>query len=203
MLELWLIRHGESTWNRENRIQGQSDPPLSDLGILQAKALARRLARYTFDAAFSSDLQRAYHTAQLALPATELRCDARLREIHFGVLEGKIWEGLEGDEGRILESWREDPYHNRLPGGESYRDLAARMAEWIESLPRSGRFVAFAHGGSIRSALYHFTGRPDGHSWRFVIDNTAISRLVIGEQGVIIHSVNDAAHLEGLSLEDR
>jgi probable phosphoglycerate mutase len=202
MLELWLIRHGESTWNRENRIQGQSDVPLSELGVRQGEALARRLRGARFDAVFSSDLQRAHHTARLALPAAEVQLDARLREIHFGVLEGKVWEGLEGDEGRILERWREDPYLNRLPQGESYRDLSERVADWLESLPRSGRVAAFAHGGTIRSVLYRFTGQPDGHNWRFFIDNTSISRLVIGERGVIIHSVNDAAHLEGLTLED-
>ena len=203
MLELWLIRHGESTWNRENRVQGHSDVPLSEPGVAQAEALARRLQAQRFDAVFSSDLQRAHHTARLALPGAEICCDARLREIHFGVLEGKIWEGLGGDEGRILESWREDPYLNRLPQGESYRDLAERVAAWLDDLPRAGRVAAFAHGGTIRSALYRFTGQPDGHNWRFFIDNTSISRLVIGEQGTIIHSVNDAAHLEGLRLEGR
>jgi len=197
-LELWLIRHGETPWNREARAQGQSDPPLSELGVQQAERLAQRLAGVTFDAVYASDLARARYTARLVLPAAEIKLDKRLREIHFGDWEGKVWLELEGADKAALDAWFKDPYRRRAPGGESYEDLLARVSEWLKSLPKTGRVVAFAHGGTIRSALYHFTGLPHDQSWRFHVDTGSITRIIIGDQGAILTTVNDTAHLEGV-----
>ena len=72
VLELWLIRHGETDWNRERRIQGQRQNPLSALGIKQARRLGLRLEAETFDKVYSSDLKRALQTAQLAVPDADI-----------------------------------------------------------------------------------------------------------------------------------
>lgn len=201
MLELWLIRHGETLWNREDRIQGQSDPPLSDLGVQQAKRLAKRFQEQAFDAVYSSDLDRAHMTARLVLPGAKVKTDTRLREISFGNWEGQIWRDLKSDEGALLERWWRDPYENRAPGGESYRNLSERVKAWLAELPKVGKVIAFSHGGTIRSALYAHTGQPEGGVWRFHLDNTSINRVLIGEGEVTLLTVNDAAHLEGWSLD--
>jgi broad specificity phosphatase PhoE len=194
-LELWLVCHGETPWSREGRAQGQSDPPLSELGVRQAELLGRRLTGVSFDEVYTSDLARARYTARLALPAAEIKLDARLREMHFGVWEGKIWSSLEDDDRRALERWRQDPYRCRAPGGESYEDLLERVSAWLAELPPSGRVIAFTHGGTVRCALYRFTGLPQGASWRFQIDTGSVTRLVIGAGGAVVSAVNDTAHL--------
>ncbi|HNR00235.1 MAG TPA: histidine phosphatase family protein, partial [Trueperaceae bacterium] len=90
MVELWLIRHGETEWNRQGRIQGHSDNPLNDLGRAQARALGGRLAVVRFDRIYSSDLGRAIETARLVFPDRAIETDVRLREVSAGVLEGKV-----------------------------------------------------------------------------------------------------------------
>lgn len=199
-LELWLVCHGETPWNREGRAQGQSDPPLSELGVQQAELLGRRLAGVSFDEVYTSDLARARYTARLALPGAEIQLEKRLREIHFGSWEGKPWEALEGEDKAALEAWFKDPYRQRAPEGESYEDLLARVSAWLAKLPPTGRVAAFAHGGTIRCALYHFTGLPQGASWRFQVDTGSLTKLVIGEQGAILGAVNDTAHLTNAPL---
>ncbi len=195
MLELWLVRHGETPWNSEGRALGQSDPPLSELGVRQAELLARRLGKVAFDAVYTSDLARARYTARLALPAAEIRLEPRLREVHFGAWEGKRWAALQGEDKIALQRWRENPYRERAPGGESYEDLLARAEAWLAELPTTGRVAAFAHGGTIRCLLYHFTGLPVAAAWRFQVDTGSVTRLFLGEQGAVLQAVNDTTHL--------
>jgi len=196
VLELWLIRHGETDWNAQGRIQGAADVPLNALGLRQAALLRERLVGQRFDAVYASDLARARVTAETALPDAELRLDPRLRELAYGVLEGKAWRTMSEEEAAIAAHWHEDPYTRRVPGGESYADLTERVEAFRAELPSEGRVAAFSHGGTIRSALYAVTGRPNGAAWRVAIGNTAISRLRFDERGVTILSVNDEAHLE-------
>lgn len=194
MLELWLVRHGETPWNSEGRALGQSDPPLSELGVRQSELLARRFRTVVFDEVYASDLTRARYTARLALPAAEIRLEPRLREIHLGDWEGKRWTALEGKDKVALQTWRGDPYHERAPGGESYEDLLGRVSTWLPELPTSGRVVAFAHGGTIRCALYAFTGLPKAAAWRFQVDTASLTRIRLGEP-TVLEAVNDTAHL--------
>ena len=196
MLELWLIRHGETDWNAQGRIQGAADVPLNALGLRQAALLRERLVGQRFDAVYASDLARARVTAETALPGADLRLDPRLRELAYGVLEGKSWRTMSEEESAIAAHWHEDPYTRRVPGGESYGDLTARIEAFRAELPERGRVVAFSHGGTIRSALYAVVGRPNGVAWRVAIGNTAITRLRFDPRGVTVLSVNDEAHLE-------
>ncbi len=197
MLELWLVRHGESLWNGEGRVQGQGDPPLSALGRVQAQRLAPRLSRTPFSAVYSSDLQRTTETARSALPGACTTADPRLRELHFGVWEGNTWSGVADTDAAALSAWLSNPYTNTPTGGESYAALSQRVQAWLSSLPRTGRVVAFTHGGPIRVILHSLTGLPDGHRWRFEVGPASLTKLVLGDQGAIIKTVADAAHLEG------
>ena len=199
--EIWWIRHGETEWNASGRIQGSSDVPLSDAGRAQARALGERLRDVRFDAVHASDLERAHETATLALPDVEPVADRRLRELAYGLLEGASWSRLTPEQAEAARVWREDPARLRLPPGdadaESYNDLTERVQEFVRSLPASGRFAAFAHGGTIRSALYATLGDPAG-AWRVAIDNTSVTRVRTDARGVTIVTLNDHAHLSAV-----
>ena len=195
MLELWLIRHGETDWNAQGRIQGSADQQLNARGLAQARRLGARLASVRFDAVYASDLQRAAQTARTALPDAEVQFDARLRELAYGVLEGRTWAELDAPTEAMAAHWREDPYGRRIPGGESYDDLLERFEAFRADLPAEGRVAAFTHGGLVRSALYATVGRPDGRAWGFAVENTGITRLRFRPERVTLVTVNDHAHL--------
>ena len=197
MLELWLVRHGETVWNLEGRVQGRSDPPLSEVGRVQAGKLAPRLARTAFSAVYSSGLARTDETARLVLPGASVVMDSRLRELDFGVWEGELWSVVADTDAAALHAWFADPYRNTPTGGEPYAALGERLRAWLASLPGTGRVLAVTHGGPIRALLYGLTGPPDGHRWRFDAAPASLTKLVLGEQGAIIKTVGDTAHLEG------
>jgi len=146
-LELWLVRHGESTFNAEGRFAGWSDPPLTPAGEAMARALIPRLAGIHFDGIWRSDLIRTRETARLA-GFPDVPADARLREIHFGDLEGRTFLEM-GDEWRArLRSFADFV----APNGESAAELRRRAEDFVAGLA-PGRHLIFSHGGWIRSLM--------------------------------------------------
>jgi len=196
-LELWLIRHGETLWNRERRIQGQQQNPLSELGVKQARRLGVRLEGGTFDAVYCSDLKRAVQTAELALPGVTPCFDKRLREISRGVLEGKVDADLTPEELRVREEMRSDRYAYRPPGGENFADVWARVSDWLGDLPREGKVVAVTHGGVIHSVLRILLDASGPTTWAFAVNNASITRVRLEEGRATLLTVNDHAHLLG------
>lgn len=201
MLELWLIRHAQTIWNAERRIQGQSDAPLSARGVAQAEQLALRLKSLQFERVYSSDTRRALHTAEIALGGKKVEQEPRLREMSYGMLEGKVRSELAGAERETFTAYWRDPYKVALPQGESWCDLDARVAGWLNDLPPTGKVAAFSHGGTIRSALFYVTGTPKKREWNALFGTTSITRLWLGEAKTVV-SLNDTAHLLGSDLED-
>lgn len=146
-VELWLVRHGESTFNAEGRYAGWSDPSLTEAGEAMARALRLRLSGVAFDGIWRSDRIRTRETAHLAgYPAA--RVDERLRELDFGELEGLTYFEA-GEEWRHrLRSFADF----QAPGGESTADLQARVEAFLGDLP-PGRHLVFSHGGWIRCVI--------------------------------------------------
>mgnify|MGYP001822020338 CR=1 FL=1 len=141
--ELWLVRHGETTLNASRRLAGWTDPPLTEMGRRQAVALRRVLEDQVFDQVWSSDLERAVTTAQLAWG--EARPDARLREINFGDLEGLSYDEVDLAFAELILEFR----GFRIPGGESHEDFRGRVHGFIDNLA-PGRHLLFVHGGVVR-----------------------------------------------------
>ena len=144
-IELWLVRHGETTANQSSQLSGWSDVPLTARGIEQARALRLVLAGRRFDAAWCSDLERARSTAAIAWPEPA-QPDRRLREMNFGELEGADWYGIADELRQGIMDFEEDV---AAPGGETFAALRSRVLEFVESLPQ-GRHLVFTHGGVIR-----------------------------------------------------
>lgn len=197
MKEMWLVRHGETSWNTEGRFQGHYDINLSPEGLHQAYRVAERLASsgYLFDALYSSDLQRARLTTSPIAEALHLTpiYDPRIREIYAGELQGLLRSEMVERYPEFHQAVQDDPWNARRPGGESMADLAARVQRFIDDLP-DGRFVVVTHGGVIRAAL-KIVLRLENGTWRkFQIQNTSITRLLYPE-GMAL-SVGDVGHLE-------
>lgn len=165
---LLLVRHGESTWNRESRMQGQSDSALSDLGRRQAERLGMRLAREPITAAYASDLQRAYETAKIALAGRgiEVVPEPALREIRHGVWEGLILDEVDARYPGMREWFYSDPAERAVPGGETMREVQSRacaaIGRIIATHPDETVLIA-THGGTLKSMLCHWLELPLSH----------------------------------------
>ena len=141
--ELWVVRHGETPSSRGRKLAGWTDVPLTERGEAQAAALKPAFAAQPFDGVWSSDLLRALTSARLAWG--EPRPDRRLREIHFGELEGADYMVMNGAIQEQLQRFE----GFAAPGGESFDDMRARVLAFVEELP-PGRHALFAHGGVVR-----------------------------------------------------
>ena len=142
-LELWLARHGETTYSASKRVAGWSNPPLTALGCEQAAALKPFFDGNEFAGVWSSDLDRAIESARLAWG--EASPDRRLRECDFGDLEGCSYEEADGEHGEVFRLFRDFD----VPGGESHGGFRDRVHSFIEELA-PGRHALFVHGGVIR-----------------------------------------------------
>lgn len=204
--EFWVVRHGESTWNADGRYQGQTDVPLSHIGILQATTLAERLTGTHFDAVYSSDLARASQTAETVAERLAGRPTVQpepgLREIDVGELGGLVVADIEVRHPGYLAALRADPWTTRRPGGESMQDLFARCAVAFDRLRArhaGGRVLVFTHGGVVRVAVGLALGGVPNHAWaRLSVTNTSITRVLLGENSGTLLGFNDDAHLEDL-----
>ena len=159
MTELWLVRHGETDWNREQRLMGQLDIPLNAEGMRQAAELAAELTGQVFDALFSSDQLRARQTAEVLAAALNLplHLDPRLREEHLGAWQGLTHAEIQARYPGQWEQRRADPPDFRPPGGgETIAEMAARACA---ADPR-GRVLVVSHGILIAALLCRANNLP-------------------------------------------
>lgn len=205
------IRHGETAWNAEGRLQGQLDVPLNALGRAQAARLAPALRDEGLQAVVASDLGRAWHTAQalagpLGLP---LAAEAGLRERSFGSLQGFSYEQIRQRWPELAERWRRRDLDFAAPdGGESLPQFSARVLAAVERVAaaHAGGCIALVCHGGVLDCLYRAATRvalDAPRSWQ--LGNASINRLLHTPQGLSLVGWNDRAHLDdldGLMLDD-
>ncbi|MDE2670032.1 MAG: histidine phosphatase family protein [Chloroflexota bacterium] len=205
-MTLLLVRHGESEGNVEGLIQGQLDKPLTDLGHVQAKAVAERLrADGGIDRIVTSPLSRALQTAEAIASALDLpvTTDDRLMEYDFGELSGltarEVAERYPGWSWLIDGA---DTPRDMLPGEEGWPSFDARIAEaFADLMALEGQTVVVTHGGAIMAAMnavmrMHGAAEVDARRVRFPMKNCGITELARDPEGrLIVLRHNDACHL--------
>jgi probable phosphoglycerate mutase len=203
---LCIVRHGETAWNAEHRVQGQLDVPLNAIGQAQALAASKVLILEKFDAIYSSDLCRARQTAQpvASFLAKEILFERDLRERHYGIFERLTYAEVKA---RYPEDYarfeaREPDYAFRT--GESLRDFSARSIAVVSKIVNQHEdqsVLVFTHGG-VLDKLYRFvTGLPLSAQRDFGIPNAGLNRIEVTPAGWRIRSWADVAHLDG-ALDD-
>ncbi|MBT4673039.1 MAG: histidine phosphatase family protein [Rhodospirillaceae bacterium] len=169
---LYLIRHGETEWNRAKKVQGWNDSPLTELGETQARGVAGILAREIADPAeailYCSPLGRARATAEIIAAELGLdfglcRFDDDLKELNTGQWDGLTFAEIEAAFPDDLNHFREDSWRNRPPGGESYAMLAARIGKWLDALEETSPVLVVSHGiaGQVFRGLYLGLGEAE------------------------------------------
>ncbi|OGB69533.1 histidine phosphatase family protein [Malikia spinosa] len=202
------LRHGETTWNQDKRLQGHLDIPLNPRGYWQAARAADALREEAIAAVYSSDLERAHQTASAI--ATALAMDVRthsgLRERHFGDFQGKTWTELELEEPEATLAWR-----TRVPdfapggGGETLLQLRERIESTINEIAarHSGeQIVIVAHGGVLDMLYRLATGLEVQAPRTWLVENAAIHRLLWTPEGLSLVGWADRGHLEETSDDD-
>ncbi|MDP3760895.1 MAG: histidine phosphatase family protein [Ramlibacter sp.] len=195
------VRHGETAWNVDARIQGQLDIGLNDTGRWQARRVGEALATEEITAVYSSDLGRAHQTAQSIseVKGIPVIADEGLRERSFGIFEGKTFD-------EIHETWP-DHAHNwrkRIPewqppdGGESLLELRARVTRTMQELAArhpGEQIVIVAHGGVLDTLYRIATGQEVNSPRTWELPNGAINRLLWTPEGFTLVGWSDTQHL--------
>lgn len=208
---VYLIRHGQTDWNRDSICMGQADVPLNDLGHAQARRAAERLQNLPITAIYSSDLARTVETARPLADALGLsvRTDAALRELDYG-----DWQGIHQDElpQHYPRAFRDDPGLNPLnfhpDGGECVRQLHERVTLAFERIVGDhvdDGIALFAHGGVVRCLANYVLGRgahgleQTFFSLGFTVSNGGITHVrVDDDRSPQLISLNDTCHLDSL-----
>jgi broad specificity phosphatase PhoE len=191
-MKLFCVRHGETLFNLEGRIQGQSDSRLSPLGRRQCEAVAASLAPAGIEAIVASPLERARESAQVVADRLGLAVtlDPRLMEINAGVFQGLTWAEIEERYPQEAVQWRGQDPDFRIPRGESRRDVMTRARAAFEAIREQG-FV-LAHGGSLSAALKSLLSIPPERN-PFSFSNGSISTLLWAGE-VKLLSFNETGH---------
>ncbi len=205
MTELIVVRHGETLWNERGLIQGHLDTDLSPLGIRQAEAIAKRLAEEDITAVYSSDLKRAYKTAEYLAAKTghKIITDIRLRERSLGIFHGLTMDEVERkypDEFNLYKTAGPD---HIVPEGESRRQQFERSIECIKEIAErhpGERIVVVAHGGVLNGLFRYVLDIPISAPTRFKLFNASINTFFL-ENGIwLLGTWGDVSHLQDIGI---
>ena len=203
---LCCVRHGETAWNAERRIQGQLDEPLSAVGHAQARAVANGLSRESISkepiaAIYASDLSRALHTAEAAAHLLKLpiqRC-AALRERHYGVFQGLTYAEMRERYPQAYTRFLAREADFAMPGGgESLRRFAARVTQGVDDIVAAhpgGQVLLFTHGGVLDILHRRASGKPLSAPRDFEIPNACLNWFEVAGGEWSILSWAERGHL--------
>jgi probable phosphoglycerate mutase len=206
LTRLCLVRHGETAWNAEGRVQGQLDVPLSDVGLAQARAVAQVLRKEKFSVIHCSDLARVRQTAEPTSRALsqDVLLDEALRERHYGVFQGMTYADAKEKLPEGYARFRAKDLDYDFGNGESLRDFNARCLRFLDFLLTAhlGKsLLVFTHGGVLEMIYRHVTGRGLSTPRDFEIPNAALNRLELGADGWRVLAWADLSHL-AVALDD-
>ncbi len=205
------VRHGETAWNVDTRIQGQLDIGLNKRGMWQAQRVGLALADEAIDHIYSSDLSRAHTTAQAIAQhartphARTVRLHTGLRERGFGTFEGQTWAAIAEQWPEESRRWKQRDPHFAPPGGETPTQLLARVSRTVEEIAAQHlgeHIVLVAHGG-VMDMLYRLATRQELHAPRtWELGNAAINRLLWTPDALTLVGWADTGHLDESTLDE-
>ena len=199
-LRLYFIRHGETQYNIEKRMQGFCDSPLTDNGIIQARSVGAGLADIPFVAAYASDSQRVLDTARYAIGARNIAVtkDPRLKEMNFGILEAMLQEDIVAKHGNILETFFSlADVDSKIEEGESYPELLLRKSAAVKDIIEAhqdtgGNILIFSHGVTIGYYMRSLINKPEFP----MHDNCCVSVVLVKDGQLLVEKVADASFKE-------
>lgn len=203
MTKIYLIRHGQSEWNKETRIQGQKNTKLTDYGKEQAIKLGKRLINENIHIIYSSDLERAYNTGKLISNSIhkQLIPSKSLREMNFGLWEGLTINEIKDSFDEDYTKWRKDPHTLRINGAESLFELKERSMGFVNQIinMNQGKNIAIvSHSATLKTIILGLLGLDLSYYKNFTLSNVSLSIIECRDYNNVLTLLNDTSHLKEL-----
>lgn len=202
MTKLYLLRHGETEWNRQRRTQGSTDTDLSETGLYQAYRLSQRLSEEDITAIYSSDLKRAYATARILGKELNLpvKIQRALREMNFGHWEGMDIDSIKKQHSEVHRLWISSPKEAVISGAERLIDVQTRIVEAVNGiirLHRGEKIAIVSHGITLKCLIFGLIGIDLSNMSKIRLGNCSISIVELVEERFILECLNDVCRGKG------
>lgn len=196
---IFLVRHAESTWNSQKKIQGQKDPPLSTYGKREAKLVGKRFKELPFDGVCTSPQKRALETARAIVgKKADISIDEDLREICLGKWEGKTLAQIRKQYGDKFDRWAVRPDRIPIPGGEDFKAFVRRVKKALRKIEKGnpdGNVLVVGHGGVISTYVTVVLNIKPVDVWCVTVKNASVTIVEVKDGLRRLVTFNDISHL--------
>ena len=206
MTSIYLVRHGQTAWNKEEIFRGRTDVPLDETGLRQAELAGEYFKGLEIHGIYSSPLSRAWETAQKIAQFHHLNVQPLqgILDMSFGKWEGQSHQDIQKKDREIYRQWREEPHLVRLPGGEGLNDVRVRAMAALEEVIRNhpGKtLVLVSHRVVNKVLICGILGLDNSHFWQITQDTMAINLIQHRDGKYILSLMNETCHLKALKEE--
>lgn len=197
---IYIVRHGQTEWNLLGKTQGHGNSDLTPKGIEQAELLADSMTKYPIDYIYSSDLGRAYQTAEIIgnKLSIEVEKTEALREMNFGTWEGRIIKDIIEEDPELYKMWRNEPHLAKIPQGETLSQIKERTDAFIKEINEKydgKHIVLVTHSLCARIMLLSFLDSNVKNIYRINQANTALNIIELRDYGPVVMKMNDTTHI--------
>jgi broad specificity phosphatase PhoE len=206
MTSIYLIRHGQTAWNKEEIFRGRTDVPLNEIGMREAELAGEYLKDKEIHVIYSSPLSRAWQTAQKIAQFQNLEVQPLngIIDMSFGRWEGHSLQEIQKNDGELYRQWREEPHRVRIPGGESLDEVRIRTMAALEEMIQlhpGKTLVLVSHRVITKVLICGILGIDNSHFWQIGQDTTAINLIQHRNGKYILSLMNETCHLKPLTEE--
>ena len=197
---IYIVRHGQTEWNLLGKTQGHGNSDLTPKGIEQAELLADSMTKYPIDYIYSSDLGRAYQTAEIIGNKLNIEVEKTeaLREMNFGTWEGRIIKDIIEVDPELYKMWRNEPHLAKIPQGETLSQIKERTDAFIKEINEKydgKHIVLVTHSLCARIMLLSFLDSDVKNIYRINQANTALNIIELRDYGPVVMKMNDTTHI--------
>ncbi len=197
---IYIVRHGQTEWNILGKTQGHGDSDLTAKGREQAELLAGSMTKYPIDYIYSSDLGRAYQTAEIIGNKLNVQIEKTeaLREMNFGTWEGRIIKDIMEEDPELYRRWRNEPHLAKIPQGETLDEIKERTDAFIKEINEKydgKHIVLVTHSLCARIMLLSFLDSSVQNIYRINQGNTALNIIELRDYGPVVMKMNDTTHI--------
>ena len=197
---IYIVRHVQTEWNLLGKTQGHGNSDLTPKGIEQAELLADSMTKYPIDYIYSSDLGRAYQTAEIIGNKLNIEVEKTeaLREMNFGTWEGRIIKDIIEEDPELYKMWRNEPHLAKIPQGETLSQIKERTDAFIKEINEKydgKHIVLVTHSLCARIMLLSFLDSDVKNIYRINQANTALNIIELRDYGPVVMKMNDTTHI--------